>query len=40
MNGTQMSMNRILRLCSNLVRMDIAASLVMTAALLLWLGMH
>jgi hypothetical protein len=35
-----MSMNRILRMCSNLVRIDIAASLVTTAALLLWLGMH
>jgi hypothetical protein len=30
----------LLRLCSALVRIDIAAGLVMTAVLLLWLGMH
>jgi hypothetical protein len=33
-------MNSILRLCSTLVRIDIAAALVMTVLLLLWLGMH
>jgi hypothetical protein len=33
-------MNSILRFCSVLVRIDIAASLVMTAALLLWLGTY
>ena len=30
----------LLRLCSNLVRIDIAAAVVMTATLLLWLQVH
>ena len=30
----------LLRICSTLVRFDIAASLVMTATLLLWLQAH
>jgi hypothetical protein len=33
-------MNSMLKLCSTLVRIDIAAGLVMTALLLIWLGMH